>query len=147
MKNYFEVSVSYEKLNEDGMNKRVKECYLMEAVSFTDAENTAQEYVAQYWCGEFDVTAIKIVKFAEVVTTSDIGADRYYLIKFKTVTLDERTGKNKEYTEKIVIQASDINDARNRHKEYIAGWLMSGELVSIVETKYTYYIAFNNNEN
>lgn len=146
MENYFEVSVRYDKLTEDGMCKKVKECYIMNALTFAEAEKTAQEYVAQCWCGEFDVTAIKIVKLADVVATTDNGADRYYLIKHKVVTHDEKTGKEKEHTEKIIFQASDINDARNRHKEYNADWLLDGEPMSIVETKYIEYINVNNNE-
>ena len=78
MNSYFEVGVRYDKTMEDGVVRKVTENYLLDALSFTEAEKRATEEMKAYISGEFRVVTEKITNIAEVVTTDDASADKFY---------------------------------------------------------------------
>ena len=47
MHNWFECSIRYEKVAENGMNRKVTEAYLVDALSFTEAEARIIEVMNQ----------------------------------------------------------------------------------------------------
>ena len=53
--NWFIVKIRYEKTGEDGLQKKVTEIYVVDAVSFGEAETRITEYMAAYINGEFEV--------------------------------------------------------------------------------------------
>ena len=59
MHNWFECKVSYEKILENGMQKKVTEPYLVDALSFTEAEARITEEIRPYITGEFTIANIK----------------------------------------------------------------------------------------
>ena len=77
MNSYFEVGVRYYKTMEDGVIRKVTENYLLDAISFTEAEKRATEEMKDYISGEFRVVTEKITNIAEVVTTNDTSADKF----------------------------------------------------------------------
>lgn len=147
MNSYFEVAVRYDKVMADGMPHKVTEQYLLDALSFTEAEARATDSLADYIVGEFRVVAEKILNVSEVVTTSDAEADRYYKLKFNIITLDEKSGKEKKQPQYVIIQATNVDDARDRFQAYIKGWMADTELEAISETKYLDYFPYNQTNN
>ena len=145
MEKIFEVGVRYDKTMEDGVIRNVTEKYLLDALSFTEAENRATEEMKAYISGYFRVVIEKITNIAEVVTTDDASADKFYKVKHSLITIDEKTAKYKKQAQYIIIQASSIDDARDRYKQYIKGWLVDVVLESVSETKYMDYFPYNNN--
>lgn len=142
MSKYFEVGVRYEKTQEDGTAKKVTETYLIDALSFSEVEKRITEEMEAYISGEFSVVTEKITNIAEVVTTDDMSADKFYKVKFSIITVDEKTGKEKKQTQLVVIQASSNDDARDRYKQHIKGWLVDVVLEAVSETKYIDYIPY-----
>lgn len=142
MSKYFEVGVRYEKTQEDGTAKKVTEIYLIDALSFSEVEKRITEEMEAYISGEFSVVTEKITNIAEVVTTDDMSADKFYKVKFSIITVDEKTGKEKKQTQLVVIQASSNDDARDRYKQHIKGWLVDVVLEAVSETKYIDYIPY-----
>lgn len=145
MNSYFEVGVRYDKKMEDGVVRKVTENYLLDALSFTEAEKRATEEMKAYISGEFRVVTEKITNIAEVVTTNDTSADKFYKVKHSLITIDEKTAKEKKQAQYIIIQASSVDDARDRYKQHINGWLVDVVLEAVSETKYMDYFPYNNN--
>ena len=56
---WFETKIRYEKTMEDGLQKKVTEAYVLDALSFTEAEETIISEMSSYISGEFTVTDIK----------------------------------------------------------------------------------------
>ena len=90
MHNWFECKVSYEKMLENGMQKKVTEPYLVDALSFTEAEARIIEEIRPFITGEFTVTDIKRARLSELFFNEN--GDRFYKIKVYFITLDEKSG-------------------------------------------------------
>lgn len=116
---YFEVGVRYQKTTENGQNKVVTEKFLLDAVSFTEAE--------------------KITNISEVATTEDAAADKFYKVKMNIITVDENSGRERKTPQVVIIQAASVDDARKRFDTYIKGRLTDVTLEAVSETKYMDY--------
>lgn len=70
---YFECSVRYDKIQQNGKVKKVTEKYIVDALSFTEAETRITAAISPFISGEFTIPAIKKTKIAEVFTTSQVA--------------------------------------------------------------------------
>lgn len=93
MNRYFECGIRYEKLLENGMQKKVTEQYIVDALSFTEAEQRITKEMGCYINGDFEVVTEKITNYSEVIPSDNAEADRWYKVKINIVTIDERTDK------------------------------------------------------
>ena len=66
MHNWFECKISYKKMMENGMQKKVTEPYLVDALSFTEAEARIIEEIRPFISGEFTVSDIKRDRLNEI---------------------------------------------------------------------------------
>ena len=130
---YFECTVSYEKVLENGLQKKVSELYLVKAVSFTDAEKVITEYITPYISGEFSIQGIKRAKYSELFTDSE-GA-RYFKATVGFVTLDEKSGKEKQSNSVMLVQADTLEKALDNLHKGMQGTLADYKSVKIEETK------------
>ena len=94
MATWFECKVKYDKMTEDGSQKTVTEPYLVDALSFTEAEARITEEITPFISGEFKVTAVKRTNTAEIFWKE--GGDKWYKVKVNFCTIDEKTGKEKK---------------------------------------------------
>lgn len=134
MSEWFECKVKYEKTLENGMLKKVTEPYLVDALSFTEAERRFLEEIEPFMSGEFQVTDIKRAKFAELFETDEEAADRWFKAKVSFITLDEKTAVEKKSSQNILIQASDLRDAVKRLDKGMEGTMADYEIASVAET-------------
>ena len=67
---WFECKIAYEKVMEDGLQKKVNESYVVDALSFTEAENRIMEEMSSYISGEFTIKDIKIAPYKEITRRS-----------------------------------------------------------------------------
>ena len=109
MANWFECKVKYDKTQENGSVKKVSEPYLVDALSFTEAEARITEEQRPFISGEFSVDAVKRTKIAEIFFND--GADRWYMVKVAFITIDEKTAKEKRSVSQILVQASNFREA------------------------------------
>lgn len=109
MSNYFDCKVSYEKVMENGLEKKVVEHYLVFALSFTEAESKIVEEMQPRIRGEFSVPSIHRMNLAEFFL-NELG-DRYYQAKLNFISLDEKSGAEKKKAVQMLVQACDIKDA------------------------------------
>lgn len=113
MHTWFICKIRYEKIMENGMNKKVVEPYLVDALSFTEAEARIIEEVRPFITGEFTISDIKRANYSEVFTSAYPNADRWFEVKLFFITLDEKSGAEKKTSTCLLIQAIDICDAMN----------------------------------
>ena len=132
MATWCECKVKYDKMTEDGSQKTVTEPYLVDALSFTEAEARITEEITPFISGEFKVTAVKRTNTAEIFWKE--GGDKWYKVKVNFCTIDEKTGKEKKTPNYMMVQAIDFKDAYDVFMEGMKGTMADFEISQIVET-------------
>ena len=132
MHNWFTCKVTYEKVLENGMQKKVTEPYLVDALSFTEAESRIIEEIRPYITGEFTVTDIKRARISELFFNEN--GDRYYKFKIYFITLDEKSGAEKKTAAQMLAQASTLKEAIAVLDEGMKGTLSDYVIASVAET-------------
>lgn len=132
MHSWFECKVKFEKTIDDGKIVSVSESYLVDALSFTEAEERMIEEMKPFISGEFTVANIKRVKISELFFHDD--GDKWYRSKVNYITLDEEKGVEKKVPVSMLIQASDIGQALTRLNEGMKGSMADYVVANITET-------------
>ena len=132
MHNWFECKVKLEKTAEEGKIIKVNESYLVDALSFTEAEDRMITEMKPFISGEFSVANIKRVKINELFFHDD--GDKWYRFKVNYITLDEEKGVEKKVPVAMLVQASEIGQALTRLHEGMKGSMADYEVVTITET-------------
>lgn len=110
MSNWFECKVKYQKVDENGKQKGVAENYMVDAVSFTDAEARITKELEQYaGLGEFVVASIKTTNYTEIIPNE--SGDRWFKCKAVFISFDEKSGKERRSSSTMLVQATDVKDA------------------------------------
>lgn len=131
---WFECKVRYDKTLENGLIKKVTETYLVDALSFTEAEKRFIEEITPFMSGEFIVTDIKRARISELFDSEDLSDDRWFRARIAYITLDEKTGVEKRTAQNVLIQANDFHKAINRLDEGMKGTLGEWVIVTVAET-------------
>lgn len=134
MNEWFECKIKYEKTMENGLVKKVSEPYLVDALSFTEAEKRIIDEVSPFMTGEFEVSDIKRARYAEFFETAEESADRWFRAKLVFITLDEKSGKEKKSSQNVLIQAADLRGAIARLDEGMKGSMLDYIIASVAET-------------
>ena len=132
MHSWFECKVSFEKVLENGMQKKVTEPYLVDALSFTEAEARIIEEIRPFISGEFTVTDIKRARLSELFFNEN--GDRFYKIKVYFITLDEKSGAEKKTAAQMLAQACTLKEAIAVLEEGMKGTMADYTIASVTET-------------
>lgn len=141
MNNWFTVKVKYTKQLEDGRLKRVTEPYLVDSVSFTDAEARIYEEVGQSVQGEFLITGISKTEYADIFYYDD--SDVWYKCKLTYVSIDGDEGKEKKITSNFLVTANNVREAYDRIHESLSDMTVSFEVPSITITPIVEVLPYN----
>ena len=131
---WFETKIQYEKTMEDGLQKKVKEQYVVDALSFTEAEKRITEEMSSYISGAFDVADIKKATYKEIFFSDEATADRWYKSKVQFITIDEKTEKEKRSNVYYLVQASTLQGALKNVDEVMGGTMIDYAIAAISET-------------
>jgi hypothetical protein len=134
MHTWFEVKIRYEKVMENGMQKKVTEPYLFDALSFTESEGKCIEEMTPFISGEFTVSDIKRANYSEIFFSEEESADRWFKCKLVFITLDEKSGSEKKTSTHVLVQAADLRDAVNKLDEGMKGTMADYQITSVSET-------------
>ena len=132
---WFECKVRYEKTTEDGIQKKVTETYVVDALTFSEAESRIIEEMSHFVSGELEVTFLKIAQYKEIFFDNDNVADKWYKAKLAFITDDEKTDKQKKTTIYNLVNASNINAAIVKIDEIMANTMIDYLTCNVSETQ------------
>ena len=145
MHNWFESKVTYEKMLENGMQKKVTEPYLIDALSFTEAESRTIEELKPYISGEFTIVDISRYPVSELFFNEN--GDKYYKVVIAFIALDEKSGQEKKTKVNMLAQASDLQEAKDVIVKGMDGTLAAYEIVKVEETMIMDVFPYSASEN
>ncbi|MGN1264529.1 MAG: DUF4494 domain-containing protein [Muribaculaceae bacterium] len=132
MAQWFECKIKIDKTTADGLIKTTTENYLVDALSFTEAEARITEEMRPYISGEFKVDSVKRVRVSEMFF--DETGDHWYKAKVNFVTLDEKKGVEKRTASYMYVQATEFSKALQNLMEGMKGTMSDFEVAAINET-------------
>ena len=131
---WFTTKVRYQKTQEDGTEKVVSETYVVDALSFTEAESSIIDEMSVYVSGEFHVAGITKAAFGEVFFSDVDDDDKWYKAKLSFITIDEKTEKEKRSTANYLVQAKSLARALRYVDEEMGKTMNDYEVVALSET-------------
>lgn len=132
---WYEVAFRYEKTLEDGSEKTVTEQYVVEALSFTEAEQRILKELGQYVRGEYYVKAIKKAVYKDVFFENDKKEEKWFKTKLQFITIDEKTGKEKRFNVIYLVQSNSLIAVCKTIDKIMVDSVHDYESVSIQATK------------
>lgn len=131
---WYETKIRYEKTMEDGMQKKITEQYVVDALSFTEAENSIIEEMSSYISGEFKITDIKHAAYHEIFFSDNMNDDKWYKTKLQFITIDEKSEKEKKTAVNYLVQASSLPMAVKHIDEVMGSTQIDYVIASVAET-------------
>ena len=131
---WFETKIRYDKTMEDGTQKKVTEQYVVDALSFTEAENTIIEEMSSYISGDFKITDIKPAPYHEIFFSDMENDDKWYKTKLQFITIDEKTEKEKRSNVNYLVQAGSLEGAVKHIGEVMGTTMNDYAIASLAET-------------
>ena len=131
---WFETKVRFEKVMEDGQQKFVNELHVMDALSFTEAEQRITEEMATYISGEFNVISIRPTPYDEIFFSDAPSDDRWFRAKLNFITLDEKSGKEKRTAVNYLVQGSSLQSALKNIEAVMGTTMVDYVVVGLTET-------------
>ncbi|MDX1651917.1 MAG: DUF4494 domain-containing protein [Brumimicrobium sp.] len=141
MNSWYTIKVKYTKQLEDGRLKRVTEPYLVDAVSFTDAEARIYEEVGSTIKGEFLITGISKTDFGDIFYYED--SDDWYKCKLTYIAAAGDDEKEKKITNNFLVTAGNVKEAYDRIQESLSDMTVTFEIPSIMLTPIVEVLPYN----
>ena len=132
---WFEVKVRYEQTQEDGMNKMVTETYVYKAEDFGEAYDKATKDMSTSISGEFEITAMKIAQYKEIITQDERTEEKYYRVKVNLIILDEKTQKEKKIACYYLVNADSVEKARKYTDTALSDEILDYVIEAVQEAK------------
>lgn len=117
---WFEVSVAYKKMMEDGAEKKVTEVVVVDAVSFTEAEKRCLKELGSLVRGGVDVKNINPAPYKSVFFDEKDG-DKWFKAKLSFISYDETSGKEKRSNSTYLVQANTFAEALRNIEKFMDG--------------------------
>lgn len=131
MAQWIETKLRYGKVMENGVVKKVTEAYLVDALSFAEAEARITEEMRSRISGDFEVNAVKKAKIAEVLPSD--GGGWWYKLRAMFISLDDKTGSEKLTPHDFLVEAEDIEEAIANFKSEVH-LLVDYKIAGVTET-------------
>jgi hypothetical protein len=132
-KTWYDCSVKYRKTTENGTQKVVTDSYLVDAISFTEAESRINEEMKVYISDEFRVTNIKVTNYSEVHSSEN--SDRWFKSKISLLAYNEETGKEQKTNIYLLVEANDAKDAYDKTIVVMKNTMGEYSITAVSETK------------
>jgi len=133
IRNWFTCVIKYQKATADGEETKVTESYLVNAMTYTEAEARILHVMSEKSGGMFFVDKITKSNFHDVFDFED--ADLWFKVKVSLVAYDDETEKEKQTHQYYMVAATDIEDAFLKTKDIMKGALTGYVVPSITYTK------------
>lgn len=140
---WFEVIVRLEKMLDDGSTRKVNETYVIEAMSFSEAEKRIMNEVGMNVRDDIEVKKISPAAYKEVVFSDNRNDDHWFKAKVSFITLNEKTGQEKRRAAQYLVQADTFDDAVSRINEFM---VITGDYLKATVTETKIVEVFENNK-
>lgn len=131
---WFEATVAIDQMQDDGITKAVTQKYLLDALSFKEAEDRIIDEMKPFTSGNLEVKAVKRVRIMDIVQRH-LEAQKWYRIKAVFIVIDEKTCAEKETVFVMMVQSDSIKDAIADFEKGMEGSMMDFRIVNVAETK------------
>lgn len=131
---WFECKIRYDRLTDEGLSKKVTEQYVVDALSYTEAEKNIIRFAAEIIPEVIEIRAIKEAAYNEIFF-SENDAEKWYKTKISFISIDERTGKERRTNVLYLVQANDISNAISNVKEIMSKSMSDYTIQSIALTQ------------
>ena len=136
MNYWFECKVSYERQADSMGMKKVSESYLVDALSFTEAEKRIIKEVRPFVSvGELEVVNIRRARIAELVLNDEAEDDRYFRAKVNFITVDEKSGSEKKTSATMIVKSDSLPNAVTELKAQLDSQMASYEIAAVTDTQ------------
>ncbi len=136
MNYWFECKVSYERQADSMGMKKVSESYLVDALSFTEAEKRIIKEVRPFVSvGELEVVNIRRARIAELFLNDEAEDDRYFRAKVNFITVDEKSGSEKKTSATMIVKSDSLPNAVTELKAQLDSQMASYEIVAVTDTQ------------
>ncbi|MGB3617891.1 MAG: DUF4494 domain-containing protein [Catalinimonas sp.] len=125
---WFLCKLAYQRQEENGKVQNVKEQYLIDAMSFTEAEARVYEELGSA-LPAFMLTSVAKMNVQEIFPYDD--AETWYKAKVQFLDTDERTGKEKKTTHLMLVSAPSVKEAWERITEKMGGLMATYQITDI----------------
>ena len=117
VKNWFTCKVKYMKVDNNGNESTTTEAYLVDAVSYTEAETRIYEEMEQRVRGEFRIVNIAKANYTDVIVDEEEDLVDWYKVKVTGIEYDQEADKEKKYNNYYLISADSCKQALARTEE------------------------------
>lgn len=136
MNYWFECKVSYERQADSMGMKKVSESYLVDALSFTEAEKRIIKEIRPFVSvGELEVVNIRRARIAELFLNDDAEDDRYFRAKVNFITVDEKSGSEKKTSATMIVKSDSLPNAVTELKAQLDSQMASYEIAAVTDTQ------------
>lgn len=136
MNYWFECKVSYERQADSMGMKKVSESYLVDALSFTEAEERIIKEIRPFVSvGELEVVNIRRARIAELFLNDEAEDDRYFRAKVNFITVDEKSGSEKKTSATMIVKSDSLPNAVTELKAQLDSQMASYEIASVTDTQ------------
>jgi hypothetical protein len=132
---WFKTKVKYQKTMEDGSEKVVSEAYVVDALSFTEAESAIIDEMSVYASGELKVSNLGKASYNEIFFSDVDDDDKFYTCKLQFITIDEKSEKEKRSNVTYLVQAKSLARALRYVDEVMGKTMIDYDIVGLNETK------------
>lgn len=131
METWFQCKVKYMTTSSNGLAKSISEQYLVDAMSFTEAEALLIEEIAEGH-KEFMVMSVARSQISEVVYYGD--TEYWFKCKVTYLTVDADTEKEKKVVSYLLVNASDVKESWDRVEEHLKEMTVNYQVPKIEES-------------
>lgn len=134
--NWFEAKIAYMKVGEDGREKKVTESYLLDALSYTEAEARVIKEMESIVPGDYYIKNLKKSDITELVESEDENDDHWYKAKVNIIDADEVSGQGKVSSIYYLVAAANIDQALENIKNALSTFVVPCSIYSITDTNF-----------
>ena len=134
--NWFEAKIKYVKVTDEGREKKVTEDYLLDALTYTEAEARVTRALRDLIQGDFYIAGLKKSNITELVESPDERDDKWYKAKVAIIDADQLTGREKRANQYYLIAGGDIDRALENLKRSLETYVVPWEIASLAETRF-----------
>lgn len=131
MNAFFEVSIRCSEITEEGKVKKHRKKYLLDSVSFSEAEARIIEELKEMIQGDFCIEAIKKSNITELVESTDGNDDKWFKAKVAIIDCDNISGREKKSNQYFLVAGSDVDKSLENLQKALSTYVVPFEIVQV----------------